>query len=442
METVMLTAAEMPSPDAARAGHWSGLQILVVALCFLLNMLDGADLLIMSFVAPKLAEQWLVSPEKLGVIFSASLAGMAIGCLLVAPMADRFGRRRMILIALALVAVAMIASGFVTSVPQLMLARLFVGIGVGTIGVSMTAMAAEFAPPHHANFAVGFVQAGWPLAAVITAFIAASVIPHSGWQIMLIGIGLLSVALFLLIWLILPESMAFLEKRQPAGALERLNNLRSRRGMVPLTALPPPAAEGARFSVGTLFLDGRRHTSLRLWTAVTLGYFVLYFVISWIPKLANQAGLPMDQAIYAGATYNAGAFIGTAAIGWITVRYPINRIIPLFYAGGAVAMLVFGYVSLPLAATLVVAGGIGLLVGGGFNGFWGLAANLYPAEIRGTGIGWALGVGRIGAVLGPIVGGYLVGAKLPVGTIFAIYTVPLIIASALCLMIRSPEKPA
>jgi benzoate transport len=436
----MFATTDTSPGTAALPDRWAGLQILVVALCFMLNMLDGADLLIMSFVAPKLAEQWSVSPENLGVIFSASLAGMAIGCLFVAPLADRFGRRRLILIALALVAVAMVISGYVTSVPQLMLARLFVGIGVGTIGVSMTAMAAEFAPPRYANFAVGFVQAGWPLAAVATAFVAANVIPRSGWQVMFVGIGLLSVALFALVWLILPESLAFLEKRQPIGALGRLNTLRLRLGMQSLSALPPPAAEGARFSVATLFHEGRARTSILLWTAVTLGYFVLYFVISWIPKLANQAGLPMDQAIYAGATYNAGAFLGTAAMGWITVRYRINLVIALFYAGGAVAMLIFGFASLPLTPTLFVAAAIGLLVGGGFNGFWGLAANLYPAQIRGTGIGWALGVGRIGAVLGPIVGGVLIGAKLPISSIFAIYTIPLTLAGGLCLMIRSTEK--
>jgi benzoate transport len=436
----MLATTDTSPGTAGSSDRWAGLQILVVALCFLLNMLDGADLLIMSFVAPKLAEQWSVSPENLGVIFSASLAGMAIGCLFVAPLADRFGRRRMILIALALVAVAMVASGYVTSVPQLMLARLFVGVGVGTIGVSMTAMAAEFAPPRYANFAVGFVQAGWPLAAVATAFVAANVIPRSGWQVMFVGIGLLSAALFALVWSILPESLAFLEKRQPPGALDQLNALRLRLGMKSLSALPPPAVEGARFSVATLFHEGRARTSILLWTAVTLGYFVLYFVISWIPKLANQAGLPMDQAIYAGATYNAGACLGTAAMGWITVRYRINHVIALFYAGGAVAMLIFGFASLPLTPTLFVAAAIGLLVGGGFNGFWGLAANLYPAQIRGTGIGWALGLGRIGAVLGPIVGGVLIGAKLPISSIFAIYTIPLILAGGLCLIIRSTEK--
>jgi benzoate transport len=428
--------------DASAEQGWAPLRIIVVALCFLLNMLDGADMLIMSFVAPRLAEQWSVSPESLGVIFSASLAGMAIGCLFVAPLADRYGRRLMILGSLALVAVAMIGSGYVTNVTQLMIMRLLVGIGVGTIGVSMTAMASEYAPPRYANFAVGFVQAGWPLAAVMTAFIAADVIPRSGWQVMLVGIGGLSAVLLVAMAVILPESLAFLEKRQPVGALASLNRLRARMGEAPLAALPPVASAGQGFSVVALLQDGRLRTSILLWTAVTLGYFVLYFVISWIPKLANQAGLPMDQAIYAGASYNAGAFIGTALMGWITVRYRINRVIALFFAAASVAMMVFGGVSLPLIATLIVAGLVGVFVNGGFNGFWGFAASLYPAEIRGTGIGWALGVGRIGAVLGPIVGGFLVGAKLPISIIFSIYTVPLILAAILCLMIRfdAPEE--
>ena len=430
-------AQGLDGDDAAQS--WGRLRILVIALCFMLSMLDGADLLVMSFVAPRLAEQWSVSAESLGVLFSASLAGMALGCLFVAPLADRFGRRVMILGALALVSAAMIISGFVTTVPQLMLARLFVGIGVGTIGVSMTAMAAEYAPRRFANFAVGFVQAGWPLASVITAFVAVAVIPHSGWQVLMVGIGVLSALLLVIVTLFLPESMVFLVKRQPEGALQKLNKLRQRLDLAPLTILPERAKDGAKFSVAALFHDGRTRSSILLWTAVTLGYFVLYFVISWIPKLSAQAGLPVADAIYAGATYNAGAFVGTTAIGWLAVRYQVSRVIAVFFGLAMIFMLLFGGVSLSVTLTLIVAGCIGMTVGGGFNGFWGLAAMLYPAEMRGTGVGWALGVGRIGAVLGPIVGGFLVGADLPISLIFAIYSVPLVIAALLCLMIRMPE---
>jgi MFS family permease len=398
--------------------QWTPVSLTVVGLCFILNMLDGADVTIMSFIAPQLATQWSVSPERLGIIFSASLLGMALGCLLIAPLADRYGRRTLIMGSLALVSVAMIGSGFVTTVSALIVMRLLVGIGVGTIGVSMTAMAAEFAPPAQANFAVGAVQAGWPLAAIMTAFAAAGLLPYYHWQAMLMGIGAMSTVLLVVVVAALPESRAFLAAR----------------------ARDTQSGSRATIRVSMLFADGRARTSILLWTAVTFGYFVLYFVISWIPKLANQAGLPLNQAIYAGAGYNVGSFIGSSLIGWLAARYRINRVIMFFFIAGAGAMLVFGGVKLPLVATLGFAVLIGIFVNGGFNGFWGFSAMLYPPEMRGAGIGWAMGLGRVGAVLGPSVGGYLVGAKYPISAIFAIYTVPLIIAATLCQLIRLTPK--
>ena len=422
--------------EGASPSEWTPRRASVVALCFLLNMLDGADLLIMSFIAPRLAADWSISPEQLGVIFSASLAGMAIGCLFVAPLADRFGRRPMIMLALVIVGIAMLVSGQVTTVSQLMIARLFVGVGVGTIGVSMTALATEFAPVRYAGFAAGFVQAGWPLGSVITAFVAAALIHTAGWHILLSAIGVLSLVLLAIVTVALPESLSFLERRQPIGALDRANRLRAQMDLPTLTTLPQPETITSRANVAALFADGRRNQSLILWLAVTFGYFVLYFAISWIPKLSAQAGLPVRDAIFAGATYNFGAFVGTTLIGVLAVRYRLNRVTALFMTLGAAAMIVFGSVALPIVLTLAVAMLVGIFVGGGFNGFWGLAASLYPSEMRGTGIGWALGVGRIGAVLGPIVGGLLVGAGLGNGAIFLIYAIPLLVAAGLCRTLR------
>jgi len=428
------TSIDSLAPDA---GGWNATRLLVVALCFMLNMLDGTDLLIMSFIAPVLSENWQVTPERLGVLFSASLGGMAIGCLLIAPLADRVGRRAVIIGALTLVAAAMILSGFSRNLTDLMIARLFVGVGVGTIGVSMTAMAAEFAPDRHADFAVGFVQAGWPLGSIITAFVAVGVLPLYGWRPMLIGIGLLSAALLIAIWALLPESLHFLTCRRPARALERLNRVRRRLDLPLLAQLPSAAtAEVRALPIAALFADGRARASVLLWSAVTLSYFVLYFVISWVPKLVAQAGLPLSEAIYAGATYNLGAFIGTAAVGWIAIRFRLDRVVASFLGLAAVAMLIFGGLAMPVWLTLVVALCVGVTVQGGFNGYWAVAARLYPVTMRSTGIGWALGVGRIGAVLGPIVGGLLLGARVPISTIFSIYTLPLIAAACMTLGIK------
>jgi MFS family permease len=203
----------------------------------------------------------------------------------------------------------------------------------------------------------------------------------------------------------------------------------------PLTALEKPGIARA-LHPAHLFKEGRGRRSLMLWSAVTLGYFDLYFVISWIPKLATQAGLPLADAIYAGGTYNLGAFIGTSAIGAIATRFSLSKVVCCYLTLAAVAMLIFGGVSMNVYWTLCTALLVGATVQGGFNGFWAIAARLYPAEMRNTGIGWALGVGRIGAVLGPIAGGYLVAAQLPLAIIFAIYAAPLMVAAALTMGLR------
>jgi benzoate transport len=432
-------AAGVATAPADSGDAWQPLRVVVVSLCFLLNMLDGADLLIMSFVAPVLAEEWQVSPERLGVVFSASLAGMAIGCLFVAPLADRFGRRAMILGALVVVACSMIASGFVATVPQLIVMRLLVGVGVGTIGVSMTAMASEFAPARHASFAAGVVQAGWPIGSIVTALLAAELITVYGWQALLIGIGVVSLGLLVVVSTLLPESMSFLLRAQPRRALERVNAVLRRLGGAALSELPPRLPGVAALNVAELFRGGRLRAGVLLWVAVAFGYFVLYFVISWIPTLAANAGLALDDAIYAGATYNAGAFAGTTAVAWLAIRFRLNRVIAVFFGLAVIAMIVFGGVRMPVALTLLVAAAIGITVQGAFNGFWPLAARIYPTEMRGTGIGWALGVGRIGAVLGPIVGGLLVGAGVSISAIFAIYTIPALIAAGLCLALRDAD---
>jgi benzoate transport len=409
--------------------RWTAIQVLIVGLCFALNMLDGTDLLIMSFVAPVLSVDWSVSPEKLGMLFSASLLGMAIGCLTFAPFADRFGRRPLLLAALCITSVSMLLSAYAGNVSTLMLIRLFVGIGVGTIGVTMTTLAAEYAPSHHAHFAVGFVQAGWPFGAVLTALAAARILPGHRWQALFLGIAALSFALLLVIAVVLPESMSFLAIRRPPRALERVNEIRLRLHLGTLDAFPERPVGRASFDLRALFHGERRVQSVLLWCAVTLGYFDLYFVISWIPKLATQAGLPISQAIYAGATYNIGAFVGTSAVGWIATRFRLELVVSAYFACAAVAMLIFGGVALPVWITLVVTFFVGVTVQGGFNGFWAIAARLYPPEIRSTGVGWALGVGRVGAVLGPIVGGILVGAGLRIAAIFAVFAVPLVAAS-------------
>lgn len=380
---------------------WTRTGLAIVCLCFAINMADGIDVTILSFIAPRLQSEWGIGADVMGNLFSAGLIGMAIGGMGIAPLADRFGRRRIILAALCLMSSGMLASGFASSVTQLFVLRVLVGSGIGTVLAAMAALAAESAPPRHRNLAVGMVQAGYPFAAVFTGLIVAQLLPVYGWQVLLLGAGVITVVLFPAAWAILPKGPA-------QGAAQ---------------------ADGGR--VGALFTLRFRQRTLVLWGAVFFGLMVLYFIVSWITKLSIQAGLSETNGIYAGALYNLGAFIGTTAMSLLAVRVPLGKLVPAMLTSAAVAMLIFGTVHMPVALTLLVAFLIGMLLQGGYNGVWPLAASVYPQELRATGIGWAIGVGRGGAVLGPMMGGYLMAANAALPLLFAAYCVPLI-ACAVC----------
>ena len=186
--------------------HWTTRTIAIVALCFAINMADGIDVTILSFIAPRVQADWAIGADVMGTLFSAGLLGMAIGGMFIAPLADRFGRRRIILAALVLMSAGMLASGMVTTVTQFFVLRVLVGAGIGTVLAAMAALAAESAPDHHRNLAVGLVQAGYPFAAIFTGLVVARLLPVHGWHVLLVGAGAITVVLFPLAWLLLSDA--------------------------------------------------------------------------------------------------------------------------------------------------------------------------------------------------------------------------------------------
>lgn len=395
MASPVIPAEQDPSTSAA----WTRTALLIVGLCFAINMVDGMDVVIMSYIAPALARDWGVAPDAMGVVFSAGLAGMAIGGIFIAPLADRLGRRRIILTALALMSAGMVASGYVSGLWELVAARVLVGSGIGTVLAAMAALAAEAAPEGRRDMAVGIVQAGYPLAAVFTGLIAAHMLPIWGWQKLLLIAGAATVAMLPLTWFVLPD-------RQVRDT-----------------------DQAARASVGTLIGPALRARTLLLWVAVFAGLMVLYFIVSWIPKLSIEAGLSETNGIYAGALYNFGAFVGTMSMSVLSTRVPLGRIIPTFLITSGAAMMIFGSISMSVPMTLFVAFVIGVTLQGGYNGMWPLAAAIYPENCRATGIGWAVAVGRGGAVIGPLFGGFLMASGTSLTLLFAAYCVPLVICA-------------
>jgi len=423
--------------------RWLPVQVLVVALCFFLNMLDGMDVVILSYVAPSLSAAWHIPPDKLGIVFSAGFAGMATGGLVLAPLADIFGRRPLVVVSLIIMALGMVLSGLGGNVTQLILSRLIVGVGIGSVVVAMAALTAEYAPPHHRHFAITLLQAGYPIGATLTGFVVAHVIGGYGWQKILIGAGVVTAAMVPLAVFLLPESLSFLLVRQSAGMLSRANKLLVRLRRPVLMAWPPKIG-GAEAKAGpqSLFGAGLTRITLLLWLVFIICSAPLYFIVTWIPKLAVAAGLSVSHAIYAGAVYSIGGALGTALLGWIASWLDLRRLILIFFALATIVMVLFGVKGFPLPMMLFLAFLIGFFVMGGFGGLYPLAAAIYPSPIRATGIGWAAGMSRLGAVVGPALGGYLLADKLLLWQIFLIFAIPLAAGGACVQLIGIPMSVA
>ncbi len=421
-------------------GKITGLQISAFAICVLMNMLDGMDVMVIAYAAPALANVWSIAPGTLGTVFSAGLLGMTLGAMFLAPFADRIGRRRMIITCILVMGFGTLLTAYTQSVGQLIFLRLISGLGIGAMLATSATMTAEYMPERYRNFAVSSVFAGYPLGAVLSGVVAAGIIPVYGWPSIFVVAGVGTLLTIFLVWFLLPESLEFLLKTQPAGALKKVNRILSRMHLDALDVLPLPTGERIkRASVSALFAGNRKVPTVWLWIAFFTSFATLYFLTSWIPKLASNTGLSMELAIYAGTVFNLGAFFGIVSQGYISHRFGLRRIICSFLLGTAILMGAFGFWSHPWIILLMF-GLIGFGVQGGFVGLYAVAARLYPTEIRNTGIGWGIGAGRTGAIVGPKIGGTLVGMGLSMTASFIFFALPLLVAAVATLLIKTPDE--
>ncbi|WP_020597740.1 MFS transporter [Spirosoma panaciterrae] len=414
------------------------LQYTTVLICFLMNMLDGMDVMVISYAAPAIAKGWNSSPEALGIVFSSGLFGMTFGALLLAPFADSLGRKTMILISAAMMGFSIYMTAQATSVIHLIGFRFVSGLGIGSMLASTAALAAEYTPDKTKDFWVSFAIGGYPVGAVLSGLVAARVIPESGWQTMFQLAGISTLVALPIIQFFLTESLEFYLKSQPTDALVKANVILDRMRMSTLSVLPPKPTRRQGIPLRSV-LDGEYKTpTIQLWIALFLAFATLYFLTSWIPKLASNAGLSIELAIYAGTVFNIGAFFGIMTQGYFSSRVGLKKTIGIFLIMTGVLMAIFG-LFMGSSLLLLLFGLLGFGIQGGFVGLYAVAARLYPTEFRTTGVGWSIGIGRLGGIIGPAVGGVLIGMGLSMVTNFLIYAVPTIFAGIMTLYISSKK---
>lgn len=416
----------------------SWLQYTTIFVCFLMNMLDGMDVLVISYTAPSIAGEWDVSSEAFGIVFSAGLLGMTLGAVLLAPKTDVIGRRPMVMLSAFLMAVTIFLTAYAGSVVQLAVLRFLSGIGIGSMLASTPALTSEYTPHRSKDFWVSFIISGYPMGAFLSGLVAARIIPEYGWRTMYQVAGAATAITLPLIHFFLAESLDFLFKARPKNALEKANRILKKMSLPLLAQLPEVKISANKASMTSLFKPDFKAATLKLWLAFFMSFVTLYFLTSWIPKLAVGTGISLELAIYAGTVFNLGSFAGINAQGYLSARFGLRRVIGIFLIASAALMIFFGAFSGDVAI-LVLFGLIGFAIQGGFVGLYSVAARIYPTEIRTTGIGWAIGAGRLGAILGPMAGGVLIGMGLSMTANFVIFAVPAVAAGVATMLIKSEE---
>ena len=421
-------------------GPMGRFQWTAVALCVLLNVLDGFDVLVMAFTSQSVSQEWGISGSVLGLLLSAGLFGMAIGSIALAPWADRVGRRTMILVCLALSSTGMLLAAVSQNAGQLGALRVLTGIGIGGILASSNVISSEFASNRFRGLAVTLNSTGYAVGATLGGVVAVVLQSTSGWRSVFLFGGVCTAALIPLVWFRLPESLDFLFARRPVNALERINSFVVRAGHPPVRALPPAsaAADTRKSGVGPaeLLAPGQRRSTLLIWCAFFLTMFGFYFVTSWTPKLLVEAGMSATQGITGGVLLNLGGILGTALLGVMTVRFRLGRVLAGYLLVSAILLAAFVPATVTVAVGFVLGAAIGVVVNGCIGGLYALTPAVYAPSLRATGMGWGIGVGRIGAIMSPIVAGAFLDAGWTAAELYLLVAVAFLGAAVVVSAVR------
>jgi benzoate transport len=418
--------------EALDEGEMSRFQWAAVAVCVMLIMLDGFDVLVMAFTAAPISAEWKLSGAELGFLFSAGLFGMAAGSLFLAPWADRFGRQPIILLCLLVISGGMLASALAQNGVQLGVLRAVTGVGIGGMLASVGVITAEYSSTKWRSTSIALQATGYPIGATIGGTIAAVLLAAYGWRSVFVFGGLATAAMILVVMWRLPESVDFLIAKRPANALRKLNTLLRHMHRPELTQLPaPPVHEAVVARSGSfarLFAAGVFRSTVLIWICFFLLMFSFYFALSWTPKLLVSAGLSAQQGITGGVLMNVGGIVGGSVFGILAARMDLGWLTASSMFLTVLAMAAFGYFSSDLTLAFVTAFGIGTFIFGSMAGLYSFAPIVYPAAIRTTGMGWAIGIGRFGAILAPITAGVLLDQGWSPPHLYYAFALPLIIA--------------
>jgi MFS transporter, AAHS family, vanillate permease len=404
------------------------MQGAIVFLTICLNALDGLDVASISYASPGISREWGLADGGLGLVLSMELAGMALGSIFLGGVADKIGRRKTVLGCIVVMAVGMFLATTVRNPVELSIWRVMTGLGIGGMLAAINAVSAEFSNTKRRDLSVSLMSIGYPVGAVLGGLLVRQLLVSYDWRSVFYLGATATTLLIPLVYFLVPESVHWLTQKQPAGALDQVNRTLRRIGKTSVAALPELTAAARRRSIGDIFKPGL----LGITVIVTLAYFfhitTFYFILKWVPKIIAGFGFPPSSAAGVLMWTNVGGATGGALLGILTQKYSVKGLTMGAMVLSTIAVIIFGNTPADLVMLSGICAVAGFFTNGAIVGLYALFAKAFPTHVRATGTGFAIGLGRGGAVLAPIIAGYLfqwgyglptVAIAMGVGSVFA-----------------------
>lgn len=420
---------------------WSRFQSLIFIMMFLLAFFDGMDTAVIGYITPDLIRDWQISRADIIPVLSAALVGAAIGALVLGPLADRFGRKTLLIISAFVFSIGCVLSSFAENLTQLEILRFLTGLGLGAALPNAVTLLSEYCPSHKRGFIVNTMYCGFPLGAAIGGFLAASIIPHFGWKNMLLISGILPVILTILMMILLPESVRYLLlKRGKDHEIQKIlvkidpiaknhHFLLDGGGMNMSMLQAMKSVFSPKYLVGTL----------SLWLCFFCGLMIFYAIVSWMPVLFKEAGLPVHLGPMVSGLFALGG-IGAMLNGWMMDHFNGNYAIAICTFLTALCVALIGpAIHWSLGLFIVVIIFAGTFQNTAQSSLPVLAAKFYPTEARTTGVSWMCGIGRFGAVAGTVCMGYMANQNLEWTQIFTVLAIPAVVMTV-CMLLKNMSE--